>query len=180
MIELTTTTISLLADGYVLLEGLMGSFAITGFAVTAKMRMVCDDEDKDKDKDCTEGEQITAKPMEWIPIAVHAEGQLRGGGGSENAILGELDVSLHAQTTTSKLFFPASDLGKGTYTVTLEFSVIAAAGFFKTGGDGFEGALAGAVLGPHIIDAQIIHDADFGNCNWLLEPECGLFEDNCT
>jgi hypothetical protein len=171
MIELTTTTITILADAYILVAGLMGSGAIAGFAVTARMWPACDN------PDCAEeGDPIIAQPMEWLPIAVHVEGRVRGG--ITDDIVGELGVSFHAQTTTSKLFFPASDLVEGTYFVTLDFAVIAAAGFFSTCGAGFEGALAGAVLGPHIIDAQIIPDADFGNCNWLASDTvggCGLF-----
>jgi len=58
MIELTTTTISLLADAYLLVADLMGSYAIAGFAVTARMWPVCDN------PDCAiEGDPIIAHPI---------------------------------------------------------------------------------------------------------------------
>ena len=84
-----------------------------------------------------------------------------------------------AMTNTAKLFFPDSKLEKGTYFVTLDFFVevsLAVAEYYA-----WISAFSGATLGPHIIDAEIIKDGDFGNCGWLdADSGCGLFEEDCS
>ena len=64
-------------------------------------------------------------------------------------------------TNTIKLFFPESNLGEGTYFVTLEFCVMVSAKAYACR-DSIVSVFAGAQLGAHIIDAEVIKDGDFG------------------
>jgi hypothetical protein len=65
MTELMTTTIMLLTNACIL---------VAGFAVTARMWLVCDNPHCAK-----EDNPIIAQLMKWLPIAVHLEGQVWGG-----------------------------------------------------------------------------------------------------
>ena len=73
-------------------------------------------------------------------------------------------------TNTAKLFFPDSKLEKGTYYVTLDFYVEVSVSIAQS--YSWVGAWSGAALGPHIVEAEIITDGDFGNCGWL-DPAAG-------
>jgi hypothetical protein len=97
----------------------------------------------------------------------------------KDAFIGLDTKAAFEKTSTAKFFFPDSKLVDGkTYFLTLEFTVEGAAAAFACYGSAYASTYAGAEVGPYIIDASIVTDADFGECGWL-EPEtegCGLFD----
>lgn len=172
MIELTATTINLVGDLYISQYYDEGDFAFgfaeSGFYVSALMW-----EDCDSAADCVASgaDTVEPEPISMIPVSVVG---LQSN--YSNATLSH-EISI-TDTNTIKLFFPDSALKDDTkYFITLEFKLAASAGA-ACAVDDFISMFANATLGPYIIDAEIITDGDFGNCDWV-DPSvagCGLFD----
>jgi hypothetical protein len=187
MVELTATTLNLIhekMETYEAFDTMVASGdpgpagnkadATSAVYVTAKMWEDCDSWEACDKAGAT---AIIAEPTEWIPLHVLYKA-------AEFSVEEATEVIHNSRseieaTNTAKLFFPDSNLLDGTpYFLTLEFSVEVSASANACFGNTYVSMYAGATLGPHIIDAQIIKDADFGNCNWL-DPDtegCGLFD----
>ena len=184
MVELTATTLSFVsselggwADGGWAVES--DTLAMAGVYVTAVMYEGCDSL-----ASCASATKVVAEPSTRIPLqAVFQYNE-------ETTDIDDywIDVETSSnhttavhETTTAKLFFPDSNLvDDETYFLALEFSVEVSASARACSGDyAFASAFAGATLGPYIIDAQIIKDADFGNCAWVDSTKfgCGMFDD---
>jgi hypothetical protein len=176
MIELTATTITLVAESYGLWQAEVQGAGLGGVYVTASMWQGC------ASADCVGGEdivEIVAEPNQWIPLNVLAKNleHFNEEGGMYNEHLDKTEIT---QTSTAKLFFPERNLSKKfKYFVTLSFSVEIEADAKFCLDYGWQSIFSKATLGAHIIDAQIIKDGDFGNCNWLNSETdgCGLFDD---
>jgi hypothetical protein len=121
---------------------------------------------------------ITAEPTEWIPLHVlYKQSRIKA-----DDFIGDMEqnpCTVIVATNTAKFFFPDMNLVDGLqYFLSLEFSVQVRAYAEACYGDTYVSMYAGASLGPHIIDTQIIKNGDFGNCQWM-DPDvdgCRLFD----
>jgi hypothetical protein len=192
MMELTASTFIMFAEE--LVGGATGAYYKSqsateieaGIYVTASMW-----EDCDTWAACAGANRIYPEPRQSIPLHVlYREVGLTFDGleddSREDGYYYQSDTFINREayaftekTATAKFFFPDSKLVDGkTYFLTLEFEVYGVAEAFACFGNAYASTYAGAELGPYIIDASIIKDADFGDCGWL-EPEkagCGLFD----
>ena len=186
MVELTATTLSFvsselggLADAWSW-EAESDTLAMAGVYVTAVMYEGCDSL-----ASCASATEIFAEPSTRIPLQAVFQNNEED---LYSYLVDDFAVETYSnhttavhETTTAKLFFPDSNLvDDETYFLALEFYVeVSASARACSGSYAFASAFAGATLGPYIIDAQIIKDADFGNCAWVDSTKfgCGMFDD---
>ena len=187
MIELTATTLTVLGN-LVDLASYNAEIDIlsqAGIYVTASMWEDCDN------ASCVgTANEILPEPKSAIPLQVLVKNTVDTAEGDDgwwwwyanNNDVQINDLRAGIQTNTVKLFFPDSKLSRDTkYFITLEFHLHVTAAFvscYYYYFDLYTRLLAQAGLGPHIIDAEVIHNGDFGNCSWLDSETdgCGFFD----
>ena len=167
MLEITASTITVHSQYYgTFYCGATTAEMFGGVYVTASM-WACNDNSCVGDA----AFEITAEPAQMIPLHVRTteNEEIAGDDWYPQYSEGAYNDTL-TMTNTAKLFFPDSKLEKGTYYVTLDFYVEVSVSIAQS--YSWVGAWSGAALGPHIVEAEIITDGDFGNCGWL-DPAAG-------
>jgi hypothetical protein len=194
MMELTASTLSMFDENlaarapddsyfFSFSDSESGMNGMGGVYVTASMWEDCESYQECLD---TNAMEITPEPKQSIPLHVLTKAggiladipKVFGPFSSTGSTETDADTEIES-TTTAKLFFPDSKLKDGTqYFLTLEFSVMASAEAFACYGNTYAAVFAGAEVGPYIIDAKIVKNADFGECSWLAPEKvgCGLFD----